>query len=113
MFWIVIAILLFVLAIGLFVISKFETGLYTLAVAAVVISAALPSTISREQQVSVYKQQYTYILYHKPVDNIENAALTNKKIELNDWLYEAQYMKDTYGFLSFYPSEVLELKPIQ
>lgn len=43
----------------------------------------------------------------------EDAAITSKKIELNEWLYKAQYSKEHYGGWSLYPERVLELTPIE
>lgn len=63
-------------------------------------------------EINNFKQQAIYLETYVPEDNIENAALTSKKIELNTWLFEAQYRKSTYKGLSIYPKEILELKPI-
>lgn len=60
-----------------------------------------------------FVQQSEYIQTHVPKDAIENAALTTKKIDLNDWLYNAQYSKRLFGVFSFYPDTVLALTPIQ
>lgn len=43
----------------------------------------------------------------------DNYALTQKKIELNEWLYEAQYEKKYYPFFSLYSDKILELTEIQ
>lgn len=43
----------------------------------------------------------------------ENYTLTQKKIELNEWLYTAQYKKQKYPFFSLCPDEVLELEEIR
>ena len=69
--------------------------------------------ISNRREVSVYQSQKAYIENHEPDNDIEDAALTNKKIELNEWLYNAKYVKTHYPAWTFYPDEVLELKPIE
>ena len=43
----------------------------------------------------------------------DNYALTQKKIELNEWLYEAQYEKKYYSFFSLYSDKILELTEIR
>lgn len=43
----------------------------------------------------------------------EDAALTSKKIELNAWLYTAQYIKSHYKRWSCYSDEILDWEPIQ
>ena len=60
-----------------------------------------------------FKQQSAYIEFHESKNPVEDAALTQKKIELNDWLYYAQFNKNTFGIFSLYPEEVLDLEPIQ
>lgn len=70
-------------------------------------------TISSKQNLVVFKQHKEYIETHKSVDSIEDAALTNKKIELNSWLFGAQYAKKHYEMFVFYPDEVLDLQPIE
>lgn len=44
---------------------------------------------------------------------VEDAALTSKKIELNEWLYDAQCSKSRFGSWSFYPESIFELEPIE
>ena len=43
----------------------------------------------------------------------DNYALTQKKIELNEWLYKAQYEKKYYPFFSLYSDKILELTEIR
>lgn len=68
---------------------------------------------SHAQSVSVYKSQMVYMETHVTKNEIEDAALTQKKVELNAWLFSAQYSKKNLGNFSLYPNEVLELEPIQ
>jgi uncharacterized membrane protein len=65
-----------------------------------------------EKQINLFEQQSEYIQNHVPDDYIENAALTNKKIELNEWLYGAQWRKEKFGTFSFYPETIFDLRPI-
>ena len=50
---------------------------------------------------------------HEAVNDIEDAALTAKKIDLNDWLSQAQYLQDRFGGWSGYPESIQDLAPIQ
>lgn len=66
-----------------------------------------------KQLINQYKLQKEYIENHVVKDSIENAALTNKKIELNSWLINAQYSKEKYSFFTFLPGEIMELTLIE
>lgn len=69
--------------------------------------------LGNKKSIAIYEQQKTYCETHIPDNEIEDAALTQTKIELNGWLYNAQYMKENYPFFSFMPDEVLDLEPIE
>lgn len=82
-------------------------------IAFVVLAIMIPvATISCNQQVEVFKQQKEYIETHISENDIEDAALTSKKIELNTWLLNNQYTKKNYGYFVLYKDEILELTPI-
>ena len=65
------------------------------------------------KEISVFEQQKAYIETHIPKNDIEEAAITSKKVELNGWLYEAQFSKKIFGGWSTYSDKVLELEPIE
>lgn len=65
------------------------------------------------KEISVFEQQKAYIETHIPKNDIEDAAITSKKVELNGWLYEAQFSKKIFGGWSMYSDKVLELEPIE
>ena len=69
--------------------------------------------LSISNEISVFEKQSAYLQTHEVVDPVENAAITNKKIELNDWLYSAQWAKNKFGVFSMYPDSVWDLEPIQ
>ena len=50
---------------------------------------------------------------HEAKNAVEDAALTSKKIELNEWLYDAQCSKSRFGSWSFYPDSIFDLEPIE
>lgn len=70
-------------------------------------------TIIDKQDVNTFKKQKEYIESHVSKNDIEDAALTTKKIELNEWLYNAQYSKLKYSIFSFMPDEILGYEPIK
>jgi len=76
-----------------------------------IVCVAVP--ISCLQDISVYQQQKVYIESHVPENSVEDAALTNKKIELNEWLYQVQYTAENYRIFVFCADEKLALKPIE
>lgn len=75
------------------------------------LSAAFAASATRE--VNTFIRQKAYIETHTVSDPVENAALTNQKIELNQWLYNAQYSKSRFGGWSFYSEEIFDLEPIE
>ena len=77
---------------------------------AVVILAGM---ISVPQSVNNFIKQKAYIETHETTNPVEDAALTAKKIELNEWLYDAQLSKSRFGGWSFYPDSIFDLEPIQ
>lgn len=70
-------------------------------------------TIQNKTSVEVFKRQKEYIENHISDNELEDVAITTKKIELNDWLFDAQYSKTHYNFFSLHPDEVLLLEPIR
>lgn len=92
--------------ISIFAVSVGMLALCVLAVAVLTIPQNTAETMA-------FQQQKSYIEYYTPENEIENAALTAKKIELNSWLYKAQFLKKSFGMFSLYPQVVLELEEIQ
>lgn len=70
-------------------------------------------TIQNKKAVEVFKRQKEYIESHISDNELEDVAITTKKIELNEWLYDAQYSKTHYNFFTLYSDEVLLLEPIR
>lgn len=70
-------------------------------------------TLICPQRINTFEQQKAYIETHIPKDDIEDAAITSKKVELNEWLYKAQFNKKNLGGWSMYSDKVLELEPIE
>ena len=62
---------------------------------------------------SMFVAQKEYIENYEPTSEYDTAAIATKKIELNEWLYSAQYTKEHYPICSFYGDEILELEPIK
>jgi hypothetical protein len=66
------------------------------------------------QKVEVFKQQKYYIEEIVPtLPETDNFALTQKRIELNEWLYNAKYEVEHYSFFTLYSDEVLKLEEIK
>ena len=64
-------------------------------------------------QTGRFESQKTYIESHVSKSALEDATITNTKIEMNTWLFNAQQAQEVYGIFSFYPESVWELEPIQ
>ena len=65
------------------------------------------------QKINNFERQKTYIETHTAKNSVEDAALTTKKVELNEWLYDAQLSKSRFGGWSFYPDSIFDLEPIE
>lgn len=84
------------------------------ALVAIVCIVVLPvNTYFARTEESLFVEQKKYIESHVSQTEIEDAALTSKKVELNAWLFEAQYKKSHYKNWSFYSAEILDWEPIQ
>ena len=68
---------------------------------------------SAKQEVNTFKKQKNYLEIHIPKTDVEDAALTTKKMNLNEWLYNAQYSKKHYAIFTFYPDEVEQFTEIK
>lgn len=117
--WMILCVVLVVICVVAFVLECRELYGWTLAVgvvsaiaAAVILLWCPLARISNNSDCSVFAQQKAYIESHIAENAVEDAALTTKKIEMNDWLFEAQYSKARYGSWSLYPDAVMDLEPI-
>ena len=70
-------------------------------------------SIQCPQEISVFEQQKSYIENHVSKNDIEDAALTAKKVELNDWLYNAQYQYEHFKGWNLYPNSIQDLQEIK
>lgn len=107
------------IAAGLFVWVRFSfydwqglVAIVCLVCAFVLLNVCVCCTLEYQKEVQVYVQQKEYIEKYVADDSMENAALTQKIVELNEWLYTAQYNVRRYGGWSFYDESVLDLEPI-
>ena len=69
--------------------------------------------IDNQKQLNTFIVQKEYIENYEPTSEYDTAAIINKKIELNQWLYDVQYTKEHYPICSFYGDEILDLEPIK
>ena len=86
---------------------------FSFSAAAISLIVTLAFGIQAPRNVDGYINQKAYIENYEAKAPIEDASLTAKKIELNGWLYSAQYSKSRFGGWSFYPDSILELEPIK
>lgn len=91
----------------------FFVGCIDFVIAAFCIPIYFIGSISASQGISQFEQQKRYIEAHTASNTVEDAALTNKKIELNEWLYSAQWKREKLGDWSLIPEYVLELEAIK
>ena len=91
-----------------FVVGLFGAGFALFALTVIAVQA-----IDVPQKINNFERQKTYIETHAAKNSVEDAALTAKKIELNEWLYDAQLSKSRFGGWSFYPDSIFDLEPIE
>ena len=120
MFWITLLVLCIVfLIVGIVLaVMGFElTPIFLIAIGltgAMVFGLGVPITVvSNNNAISTFKDQKQYIENVKSDNPIEDAALTQKKIEYNDWLFKEQNFYKNYQMFSLMPPEILYLEPIQ
>ena len=115
--WIILGVALAAISIVSFVLECREFYGWTLFVgliaAAVILICCPVVRVSNNSECGVFAQQKDYIESHVAENDVEDAALTTKKIELNYWLFKAQYSKARYGSWSLYPDTVMDLEPIE
>lgn len=118
--WIILGVALAAISIVAFVLEYIKSYRWTFivnvasaAVACVILMVCTIGHISRNSACNEFAHQKVYIESHVAENAVEDAALTTKKIELNDWLSKAQYSKVRYGSWSLYPDTVMDLEPIE
>ena len=65
------------------------------------IAIILPLQAKKEYTIYISTQEMVEEIYNEN-STLENAGLTNKIIELNNWLTRARASKETYGNWSMY-----------
>jgi len=73
----------------------------------------ITAPIAIKSAMAKFTRQKEYIENHISVPGYEDIATTTMKIELNSWVYEAQWAKEYWGMFSMYPDSIMELEPIQ
>lgn len=73
----------------------------------------LVGVLETPQSINNFNRQKAYIEMHEAKNAVEDAALTSKKIELNEWLYDSQCSKSRFGSWRFYPDSIFDLEPIE
>lgn len=97
----------------IFTVSIILTSIFGIAFILSAITVPLVK-IDYDKQLEVFKQQKYYIEQIVPtLPETDNYAITTKRIELNDWLYNAQYEIEHFGFFTLYSDEILDLEPIK
>nr|DAH27828.1 MAG TPA: hypothetical protein [Caudoviricetes sp.] len=92
---------------------SFFVGLVGVGFTLFALTFVIVQTIEVPKSVNNFERQKAYIETHVAKNDIEDAALTAKKIELNEWLYDVQLSKSRFGGWSFYPDSIFELEPIE
>ena len=70
-------------------------------------------TCNIQQEVTVFIRQKEYFETHSVQNTYEDAALTNKKIEINEWLIKAQFDYTHYPLTTFYDESIMDLELIE
>lgn len=91
----------------------FAVGALSTIAAIMCVVVLLVGNYASKAKESLFTEQKKYIESHVSQTEVEDAALTSKKIELNAWLFKAQYQKGHYKGWSLYSAEILDWEPIQ
>jgi hypothetical protein len=91
----------------------FVTAVIGFIFALAVLIVCILKPITNQKELYTFVATKDYVESHQVVNPLENAALTNTKIELNAWLFKAQYNNKDWGGWSFYPDSVQDLTPIE
>lgn len=91
----------------------FASGMVGIIIVMLSILVILFGALRVPQSINNFTKQKAYIETHEAKSPVEDAALTSKKIELNEWLYDAQCSKSRFGSWSFYPDSIFEWEPIE
>lgn len=94
------------------ILSMFAVVIGTAAIVVTILLMIL-IPIDNQRQLNTFLAQKEYIENYEPTSEYDTAAIINKKIELNQWLYDVQYTKEHYPICSFYGDEILDLEPIK
>ena len=122
MFWIILLVALTVLAVvsGFFASrpyteeEPFVVGCIASTLIAIAIGlCVIRISITNNSNLNQFQQQKEYIENHQPTGTYDDAAITTKKIEYNEWLFNAQYRYENYWFFTLIPQGVMDLEPIQ
>lgn len=122
MYWWIVAVVVALIAAVFWILSyrdnwdgpfKFMFAMVATFAVVIMCGVFVSCMVCAPQEISVFESQREYLANHIAVDQIENAALTSKKIEMNEWLFGAQYSKEKWGGWSFYPDSILQLSPIE
>lgn len=69
--------------------------------------------IQTRKELNMFMEQKNYIEHYEPTTEYDNAAITSKKVELNEWLFEKQYNREHYTIFSFHSDDILDIEPIK
>lgn len=115
----VISVIIFVLSwIGFRLSYQYDAFFYTVLFISCIIAIFsgaiyLCGSIDAQKKIAQFEQQKQYIESHTATNAIEDAALTSKKIELNEWLYSVKWDREKLGNWSLVPDHVMELEAIK
>lgn len=69
--------------------------------------------VANNKDLANFLNQKEYIESYESTSEYDTAAIANKKIELNEWLYSVQHTKEHHPICSFFGDEILDIEPIQ
>jgi hypothetical protein len=112
-----LSVSILILVVGLLIVKRTDHEEFGFATAIVSGLAAflflllIFSSIEKRGEFDTFKRQKVYIEAMSMPE--EDTMVVIKKIEANQWLYKAQWSKNTYGFFSLYPDGVLDVEEIK
>jgi hypothetical protein len=116
MFWFILFGLMICAGIAICILSDWEGktwGGFIIAFSLIAIAVIFGQWLENKNNVATYPQRKAFYESQTAGSEYEDATFKNRKAELNDGLFRAQWYRENMPLFSLYPEEVLELEPIK
>ena len=123
--WITACIVVFVLGIIAIIVGKSDwaydhdlevlfmlIGILIIVLVPIMFLIVIVSPAGNSESINNFNQYTEFFDGREVTNQYEDVALTQKKMELNRWLYHAQWAYNRWPNWTLYPDEIMNLEPI-